>query len=262
MKNDHTRAKRGDCEGWTYSSTRSNTRFLYSIEESGLTGTGFALTLTLKHCPETHDDWHKMRRAFIKRIERLGLVRSHWLTEWQRRGVPHLHAAIWLDCSPDEFGVYKKLIMGAWLAVAGKYEPSSRSQHVAPIADAVGWFKYLSKHASRGLHHYQRSPDGIPDGWRKTGRMWGHTGDWPIRESVSFELDNQAWAAFRRIVRGYRVANARASQSRARIKSARRMLKCSDRRQSEVRGVSEWIEESTQMQIFAHLAAEGFSVSC
>lgn len=262
MKNDHQRAKRGECEGWTYSSTRSNTRFLYSVDESGLHGTGMALTLTLRDCPPSHDDWHKMRRAFMKRLERGGLIRSHWLTEWQRRGVPHLHMAIWMDCPSDQFGFYKQRIIGAWLDIAREYFPSRRSQHLAPIVDSVGWFKYLSKHASRGLHHYQRSPEGIPQGWKKTGRMWGHTGDWSIREPVAFDLDSQAWAAFRRIVRGYRKADARASHSPSRIRSARRMLRCTDPRLSAVRGVSEWMEEGTQMQILDHLRASGYSVTC
>jgi hypothetical protein len=260
--NNHKRAKRGECEGWTYSSIRSNTRFLYSVDESGLSGTGFALTLTLKDCPPSHEVWHTMRTNLLKRLRRLGLVRSHWLTEWQRRGVPHLHAAIWLDCDPSDFGRYKAVIMGAWLDISAPYRSITRSQNIVPIRDSVGWFKYLSKHASRGLHHYQRSSDSIPEGWKKTGRMWGYTGDWSVREPVAFNLDNSAWAAFRRIVRGYRTADARASGNASRIHSARHMLTCHDKNLSTVRGISEWMEEGTQLQIMAHLRAQGYAVSC
>ena len=96
-KNTHERSIRGDVEGWTASSTRSNTRFLYSVEHEKLYGIGFALSLTIRDCPESHDQWHKIRRAFLMRLSRMGLIRCHWLTEWQRRGCPHLHAAVWFE---------------------------------------------------------------------------------------------------------------------------------------------------------------------
>ena len=44
-RNDHMRAKREAVEGWSDSSTRRNTRFLYSVDERHLTGFGFALIL-------------------------------------------------------------------------------------------------------------------------------------------------------------------------------------------------------------------------
>ena len=43
--NTHKRALRGKVEGWSPSSTRSNTRFLYSVDESRLNGLGMALSL-------------------------------------------------------------------------------------------------------------------------------------------------------------------------------------------------------------------------
>ena len=45
-RNTHVRAKRDTVEGWSDSSTRRNTRFLYSVDERKLTGHGFALSLT------------------------------------------------------------------------------------------------------------------------------------------------------------------------------------------------------------------------
>lgn len=122
--------------------------------------------------------------------------------------------------------------------------------------DDVGWLQYLSKHASRGAAHYQRAMSTIPKGWQKTGRMWGHLGDFPTREPQGLELDDRDWFKFRRIVRGWRLAQARGRKlfsedlgrrfldeqtRRRRIKSARRMLQCKDPLLSRCRGVSEWI---------------------
>lgn len=284
--NNHVRAKRGECEGWTHSSTRSNTRFLYSVHEPQLTGQGFAITLTLRDCPGSHDDWNKLRRAYFERLRRMGLIRAHWLTEWQRRGVPHLHCAIWLPepqtCSERLLGDYRGSnsrithygsselfrlqvdLVDHWLSLAGPLGALPHSQTVEPIHNSVGWFKYLSKHASRGLSHYQRSSAGIPEGWRKTGRMWGHLGEWPTREAIRLELDNAGFFAFRRIVRNYRIADARADGQASgkwrRLSQARRMLNCNDRKLATVRGISEWIELETQLQITAHLAAMGYQV--
>lgn len=285
-ENNHLRSKRGECEGWTHSSTRSNTRFLYSVEEPNLTGQGFAITLTLRDCPESHDDWHKLRRAYFERLRRMGLIRAHWLTEWQRRGVPHLHCAIWLpepetrteslvgdyrgyDSRITRYGVYELWrlqvdLVGHWLSLAGSRGALPRSQTVEPIYDSVGWFKYLSKHAARGLSHYQRSPENIPEGWRKTGRMWGHLREWPTREPIRLELDKPGFYAYRRIVRNYRVADARADGQASgkwrRFVQARRMLHCNDPKLSAVRGISEWIELEVNLQITGHLAAMGHQV--
>ena len=88
MRNDHQRAKRDDVTGWSDKTARSNTRFLQSVSLDGLSGHGFAFTLTLRDCPESHDDWHKIRKAFTMRLQRSGMIRLHWVTEWQRRGVP------------------------------------------------------------------------------------------------------------------------------------------------------------------------------
>lgn len=276
--NDHLRGKRGVVGGWSSASTRSNTRFLYSVDEKGLTGAGFALSLSVRDCPPTHDHWQRIRLAFFHRLRRLGLLRAHWLTEWQRRGVPHLHAAVWLPepliatpclakygraTLPTTMEHYKLYadILAAWLSVAPSAGP--KGQDVKPISDAVGWFKYLAKHASRGVRHYQRSPENIPAGWTRTGRMWGYLGAWCRHEAMRLELSQRAYWKFRRIVRAYRLADARLSAGNGRamrVVSARRMLSCSDEKLSAVRGVSEWIPLDLQLRMVAHLAAQGHEV--
>jgi len=252
--NTHPRALRGDVGGWSSSSTRSNTRFLRSVEVAGLTGFGFAITLTLRDCPPTHEAWKELRENYFKALRRRGLIRLHWLTEWQRRGVPHLHMAAWFDRP-------QKDLAWTWVRLAKDYGAGIGAQHIEGINDAIGWFKYLSKHASRGLHHYQRSPENIPAGWQKTGRMWGYLGNWPTREAMELRIDQAAFFCFRRLVRSYRVADARSSGVGHRVSQARRMLQSSDRALSAVRGVSEWIDLETQLQLLAFLAAQGHEIT-
>jgi len=261
MNNSHDRAKRGKVQGWTEGATRRNTAFLRSIRADQLDdGPGYALTLTLRHCPPTPTDWHKLRRSWEKRMSRLGMIRLHWVTEWQRRGVPHLHAAIWF---PD-FRIAQKAIE-AWLDLATPYGAGSKSQTMKLIDGPLGWFQYMSKHASRGVKHYQRNPEGIPEQWQfNTGRVWGKSGEWPTREPARISLQDQrgdgGFFAFRRLVRSWRVADARAKGDAKRHFHARTMLRCYVLENSRVRGLSEWIPEKVQDAMLSNLAARGFSV--
>lgn len=255
------RGKREAVSGWTDRSTRSNTRFLYSVDERLLSGHGFALSMTVRDCPPTADDWRVLRETFLKRLRRMGMVRGHWLTEWQRRGCPHMHAAIWFDAElaqRDPFAMHT--IKQHWVDLASVYGAGLRGQHVALIEDSIGWFQYLSKHAVRGLKHYQRSSDSMPEGWTTSGRMWGHVGEWPLVDSLRLELDHAGFAAFRRIVRGWRIADARASGDRHRIRSARLMLNCNDRNLSAVRGLSEWFPQACADLAILNVATRGYQV--
>ncbi len=271
MKNDHLRALRAEVGGWSEGATRRNTRFLYSIREQELTGTGYAITLTIRDCPPDAAAWHRLRRAFLKRMERAGLIRSHWVTEWQRRGVPHLHGMLFFpDVQGRSHAAVMSMIERAWLHLGERYGAMSPGQHVHGITDSVGWFQYLSKHASRGVLHYQRSIENVPAAWKnKTGRMWGYTGDWPRRDGVRIQLQDQygdgGWFAYRRLVRSWRVADARAAgdpgrKRSTRERSARAMLKCPEPPLSRIRGVSEWIPIDLSMAMLANLAARGYSV--
>ena len=291
-KNDHLRAKRGVVEGWSQSAARRNTQFLRSVDERSLPTTddgtplaAVALTLTLKDCPPSPDDWHRLRRAYNDRLRRLGLYRSHWVTEWQRRGVPHLHGAFWLP-----YDVPPSLLIQHWCQLAAEYGALPRGQHYTAITDSVGWFKYLSKHASRGASHYQRHPENIPPQWQKrTGRVWGHTGPWPTIPPVQFDIDTAAFYRLRRLYRGWRVADARKEsaqkiskfleknpifrqtpkpvQARAcgayrRVVFAKKMLKNTEIKFSSVMGVSEWIPQDVQLLALDWLRSEGHGITC
>lgn len=262
MNNSHQRVRRGNVEGWSEGATRRNTAFLRSIREDRLTGAGVALTLTLRDCPPTARDWHRLRRAWEMRMHRAGMLRLHWVTEWQRRGVPHLHCALWFPNCYDTITP-----IDAWCDLAEQYGAGRRGQHGRKIDGPIGWFQYLSKHAARGVKHYQRDSENIPEGWQsRTGRVWGKSGDWPIREAVRINLEDQhgdgGWFAFRRLVRSWRVAEARAAGDAYRLRAAREMLRCDDQPLSRVRGVSEWIPQQVQDGLLANLSTRGYSVTC
>lgn len=276
-KNDHERAKRGAVEGWSPSAVRRHTRWLYSINAPALDGTGIAATLTLRDCPPDSDSWRLMLQAWQKRVMRSDALRLHWVVEWQKRGVPHVHAAVYFpDGVSDEDAAVR--VIGSWLAVAMVYGAQIAGQDYQPISGALGWLGYLSKHAARGVKHYQRS--GKPEGWTTTGRLWGHRGTWPEEEPMRFAIDRPGSFRMRRWVRSWRVADARAAYAelasrpvpsdpqdaerhaqrlatgRRRIGSARRMLKRSERF-SAVQGVSEWIPEGLAVEMLSRLVDDG-----
>lgn len=256
----HERAKRSTVQGWSQAAVRRHTRFLYSVNTDNLTGYGYAPTLTLRECPASAEDFQRLRDAFLKRLRRMGAVRVHWVAEWQRRRVPHLHMAVYFDQELSKLDQARML--QHWTDVAEPYGASWGAQHLAAIDGPAGWLQYLSKHAARGVAHYQRQ--GMPPGWEKSGRLWGHTGDWPVEEAMRFDVPREAWFRYRRLVRAWRLADARAEVdpvTRARrIRSARRMLRCTDRKLSEVRGISEWVGQDQLMQFLALLAADGCRV--
>lgn len=174
-----------------------------------------------------------------------------------------MHAAVWFDKGlRDRDAFALTTIRDHWCELARSYGAGLRGQHIEVMTDSIGWFKYLSKHAVRGLNHYQRSADNIPPGWKKTGRMWGHLGEWPIIDPVRYTFDMQAFWAFRRMVQRWRLADARASGDRYRLRAARRMLQSTDRAAGSVRGVAEWIGTNQAQEFLRHLAALGHEIRC
>jgi hypothetical protein len=159
-------------------------------------------------------------------------------------------------------------IVNQWQDVAGEFQPGLSGQQVTPILDAAGWLKYLSKHAARGVRHYQRQ--GKPAGWETTGRLWGRGGEWPEIEPLRLHLTtDQAWR-LRRLVKRYGIAQAcaaafgyerqgRPSKAAAAWDSVaylRRMLKSSDRL-SGCRGVSEWASHEVVIDLARAVGWEG-----
>lgn len=259
--------KRGRVTGWSAGAVRRHTAWLYSIDAPALDGHGHALTLTMRDTPPTGEDWQRLRKAWEDSVRRQpGFRRLHWVVEWQRRGTPHLHCALYFD---EPGHLPPSLALGAWLSRAGVYGARLQAQHLDEIDGPLGWLQYLSKHASRGVKHYQRQ--GRPDGWESTGRLWGKSGDWPADVPMRYDLDMPAYHRYRRLVRSWRVAAVRLELDRAtdpktrakclrRLSLARRMLSSADPRLSAVRGVSDWVPESTSAAFVALLASEGAGV--
>jgi hypothetical protein len=230
------------------------------VNAPDLLGHGYALTLTLRDLPADAPTFHRMRRAWEMRIKRQGATRVHWVIEWQRRGVPHLHCAVYFDAAlaPDAAAESSLQAITAWLDIARPFGADFAGQDVKPIAGELGWMEYLSKHASRGVHHYQRQ--GKPEGWETTGRLWGHSGEWPSEVPMRFSLDRAGFYRYRRQVRAYRVAQAVTEGDPAHIRYARKMLACPDARVSGYRGVGEWVDESVTLALMGWLAGDGHDV--
>lgn len=259
--------KRDRVKGWSAGAVRRHTAWLYGVDSPSLDGYGYALTLTLRDIPESAQHWQALRVAWEKRARRLpGFLRVHWVVEWTARGRPHLHAAVYFR-EPLELDGAQLVV--AWVIVASRYGTALAAQHVASISGPLGWLQYLSKHAARGVAHYQRQ--GKPSGWESTGRLWGYGGQWPTDEPMRFDLDMPTYHRYRRLVRSWRIAGVRrdlasANDSKARAAArkrlvmARRMLACGSPRLSAVRGVSDWVPEDTTAAFVALLASEGRDV--
>jgi hypothetical protein len=90
-----TDVRRGCVEGWSAGAVRRHTAWLRSVDTKQLDGQGVAVTLTVRECPPMSDDWTRLVKVLQQRLRRAGLLRWHWVVEWQRRGVPHLHLAVY-----------------------------------------------------------------------------------------------------------------------------------------------------------------------
>ena len=202
---------RGECNGWSEKAARRNDLFLRSVEFTKLNGFGYACSLTFGHCPPDHEAMRNVIIAFIQRMRRLGMIRMHWVVEWQRRGVPHLHCVVFFPtrhmwCAFNKWYLTsgETIIAEHWLAVASVYGSKSEGQHVKPVTHIQGWFGYLAKHGARGAFHYQRMKGTLPDGWQKTGRMWGKSGEWNTTQT-DHEISHETFYAMRRFMRRWLV---------------------------------------------------------
>ena len=260
--------KRGKVKGWSAATVRRLVRWFYSVDGDLVDGRGFALSLTVRDLPPTPKDWNRIRRSFLKRLERLGLVRGQWLTEFQARGVPHMHLAVYF---PGELAITPEVLVAAWVEVASEFGAGARGQSVQEITGLVGWLQYQAKHSARGVQHYQRAS--VPAAWREgTGRLWGYLGEWPVREET-IEVSTAAFHRFRRLLRGWLLGGARADLAAAagpwpahwnieramkreraalrRVLYLEKSLRCTHRELSPVRAVGEFCPEGVARELLA-----------
>lgn len=243
-------ATRGKINGWSRAAQRRLVAWLWSVDATELAhvGDGWALTLTVGETPADSAQWHAARKAFQMRMTRGGATAQQWLVEWTRKGRPHLHMAVYGPGA--ELGRESLL---HWLAVCDKngWPVSARAQHIVPISGLTGWLKYISKHSSRGVDHYQRQ--GKPEGWETTGRLWGVAGDWPVLAPIEVELEAHQFHEYRRHVRRYQRAQLRAvgAHRAARMVGHRHGAKDG----GAYMGVSGWIPEHVSLTL-VELAAQ------
>lgn len=249
------KSSRGNAQGWSVGSARRNDHFLQSVRFDRLTGEPWALTLTIPSAdagkgalPDSRE-FHAMLQAVLKRVKALGAVRWHWVVEMTSKKTPHIHMSVWLAEPSVEF---EWKIRQSWGRIALRHglTISQRAQCVKRMT-STGWAQYTSKHGARGVKHYQREREALPESWRdRPGRMWGYGGDWPSpaeRQPERRELGQRAFWRYRRLVAAWCRANARKTKN-ARLRSryvrqARKMLRCSKRTLGEVKPINVWIPE-------------------
>lgn len=236
-KPDDGGAKRGEVNGWSKGAARRLLAWLWSVDAVKLEGRdGWAVTLTMGGTPEHSDVWALARKRLLDRLRYDGVESLQWLTEWTAKGRPHMHMAVY---GP---GRLDARILVHWLTICDDlgWPASTKAQHIVRITGTTGWLQYLSKHAARGVAHYQRQ--GAPPGWEKTGRLWGVVGDWPIESPLEVDLERHQFHAFRRHVRRYQKARMRSlGVSTARIHQSGVRLRHPV--ESPYIGVSGWIPE-------------------
>lgn len=253
--------------GWSKASARRNSDFLMSVDGKALDGVGISFTLTVRDLPESHKEWERLRAAFVHRLRRMGMVRLHWLTEFQKRGAPHLHGIVFLDSDVPPSNLAAGVICH-WLDLTHHLGTAHRAQSAKPVTHLTGWKKYLSKHGARSVSHYQRSSK--PKGWEKTGRMWGKSGDWPTR-ITEFWVSDEVFFRVRRWTRSLLLSEARSDLRRARatrdprkrsaavsgalsrVRYLRGRLKCNDRQRSELRGMNDFLNPELLLRLLDSL---------
>jgi hypothetical protein len=237
-------AKRGEIHGWSMQAARRLRRWFYGVDGAALEGQGYALTLTVRDLPPSAGEWTATRRAFLERMRRSGMVRGQWLTEWQRRGVPHLHGAVFFPEASTNLG---ELVADHWLEAASRWSPRREAQVVKELWGLPGWLQYQAKHSARGIRHYQRA--NVPQAWREgTGRLWGYVGEWPARELV-LEVDRETFWRFRRLLRRWLLSRARTAGDHRRVAWLRHMLADPERQRCAVRAVGEFCPEAVAREL-------------
>lgn len=238
--------KRGEVKGWTPGSSRRLVAWLWSINADALArDDGWAITLTCGTTPDSAEEWHAVRRAFQERLRRSGVELQHWVVEWTRKGRPHMHMAVY---GPGRVDVHALV---AWLDLCDKrgWPVSTKGQHIERITGVTGWLQYVSKHAARGVAHYQRQ--GAPPGWEKTGRLWGKLGAWPVELPIEVELDDAQFHRYRRLARRWQQDRMRRAGVPAKVWH-RLGRQYGDPQKGRFMGISGWIPDAVSVTLIEY----------
>ena len=156
-----------------------------------------------------------VREAFFFRLRRMGLIRLHWLVEFQGDGTPHLHMLL-----IRRWPIMRRLFGPTGSMWPGGREPAQAGS-MSSLSTICAGGSNTSESTEYGVHHYQRQ---MPEGWEEPGRMWGKLGDWPTR-ALELECDLETFFRFRRCLRSYRIADARAMVRQAKPADLKRSLR-------------------------------------
>lgn len=258
--------KRGRITGWSKGAARRNRAFLQSIDLAAVEGVGFFYTLTVRDLPASAKDWARLIDTWLKWIVRQGATRYHWVIEFQRRGVPHLHVvAYWpkdaLAGSVETWAPWGGI--DHWLKLTAHLGSRSDGQQVRMCDRRVELLAYMAKHSARTADHYQRQAHALPHGWQSVGRLWSKGGEWPTR-AEEFEINDVGWFRLRRLVRSWRKAQAMTRLARLHpadhaglvaarraVVHARSCLRCAGKPHSRVKPLGLWMPERASRQILA-----------
>lgn len=257
--------------GWTPNVARRNEQRLQQVDFDAVEGFPAFVTLTMPSGQMGEVSaamFHGWLKSWLRYMKRHGMEHYYWILEFQASGNPHLHVLVWLDHEPEPLETYKAL--RSWVGILDKSGVGARIQgQIWENIDVGGELvvdgervpahpervlMYLAKHAARGVAHYQRQIENMPEDWKnRSGRVWGHDRGLPLRAQQDFETDYSTFWTFRRLVRRWRLAEARsikdADRRRAAIVQARGSLKCGRPDVSSYRGVSAWIPSDVASQL-------------
>ena len=258
-------------KGWTVNVARRNEQRLQQVDFDAIDGVPAFVTLTMpsgQMGEVSAAEFHGWLKRWLQFMKRHGLRHYYWILEFQASGNPHLHVLAWLDHAWDALEQFKAL--RSWVGILNKSGVGARIQGQIWESIDVGGvitvdgervpahpervLMYLAKHAARGVAHYQRQIENMPEDWQyRSGRVWGHDRGLPLREQMDMETDYPTFHRFRRLVRRWRLAEARgikdADRRRAAIVQARSCLKCPRPDVSPYRGVSAWIPSDVASQL-------------
>lgn len=234
--------ERGKISGWTVASASRNARWLQSVVPP-VGCIGIALTLTLKVEIEP-DQWRVLVSAYKRYLSKHSHVKAwHYVTEWQARGVPHLHLAIFVNASEDAWPTYMTKFRRVWVELSANAD--MHAQYARAISSLAGWLEYVAKHGARGVMHYQRS---APDSWKneRSGRVWGAGGDWPEQKCGVLAMGKKDYARFSRVIRRYMISKGRPKKLFRNINEKTRGFP---------RGLMEWVPTSVSLSVVAWLVS-------
>lgn len=123
------------------------------------------------------------------------------------------------DDAPEMLGHFLGRFMAlGWIDIWVRHSentPELVGQHWAPVENAIGWMKYLSKHAARSVKNYQRTPEPgtLHESWvssdARPGPVWGHAGDIPLAPELEAMFSPRDGVRLRRVVAAARRAAIR-----------------------------------------------------